>query len=777
MKHYLDLVGISSKVRRRQSRMTRLCIVLAVFLVTAIFGMADMEIANQRRQAVQQYGSWHAAIKSGISEEDGTLLSAWPEVVRSGWYGAKNSRLGDDFTVNGRRVAVCGCDQSWFEMFPGISYQAGGFPAESGTVSMTENAKTLFGIQLEDTITLSFPDGADASFRVTGFFSDTSMMLEQDGAGLLFNSSDYKRYFSRFENAEMWYYIELTPFCNMQRVFRDIRQQFGLSEDQLGQNPKLMGLSGQSNDPYMHMLYSTAAVLALLVTISGVLMMTGSLNSSVAQRTEFFGLLRCLGATPRQVRRFVRREALGWCRSAVPLGLLAGTAVVWVLCGILRVLVPNYFSTMPRFGVSLAALVSGSVVGVLTVLLAARTPAKRAAEVSPLAAASGNAGTVQAAKRAADTRLFRVETALGIHHAVGSRRNFTLMAGSFAFSIVLFLSFSAMIDFMHHAVNPLHPSRPDFSIISPDESCSVPVSMAGEIARNPAIARVYGHSFAPLLEGSYNGQPVRVNLFSYEENQFRWARQSRLSGDFDEAEEGRGLLYAYGADSVLETGGFLTLGGYALPVSGCVTYSPYEREPGIETVFCSEELFHQLTGESGYTAIDVQFSRGETDAAVAEIRALAGEGYRFSDRRLSNREGRGAYYSVVLFVYGFLAVIALIAVFHIVNSIALSVSARMRQYGAMRAIGMSGKQLTRMVLAEALTYACGGFTLGIVLGVPLHWLIFSKVVTFQWGDPWMLPWQPLLVIVLVMLGAVLLAAAAPARRIRSLSITDTISAE
>ena len=178
MKHYLDLVGISSKVRRRQSRMTRLCIVLAVFLVTAIFGMADMEIANQRRQAVQQYGSWHAAIKGGISEEDGTLLSSWPEVVRSGWYGAKNSRLGDDFTVDGRRVAVCGCDQSWFEMFPGISYQAGGFPAESGTVSMTENAKTLFGIQLEDTITLSFPDGADASFRVTGFFSDTSMMLE-----------------------------------------------------------------------------------------------------------------------------------------------------------------------------------------------------------------------------------------------------------------------------------------------------------------------------------------------------------------------------------------------------------------------------------------------------------------------------------------------------------------------------------------------------------------------------------------------------------------------
>ena len=42
MKHYLDLAGLSAKRHRRQNRMTRLCIALAVFLVTVIFGMADM---------------------------------------------------------------------------------------------------------------------------------------------------------------------------------------------------------------------------------------------------------------------------------------------------------------------------------------------------------------------------------------------------------------------------------------------------------------------------------------------------------------------------------------------------------------------------------------------------------------------------------------------------------------------------------------------------------------------------------------------------------------
>ena len=42
MKHYLDLVPISAKIHKKQSRMSIFCIVLAVFLVTTIFGMADM---------------------------------------------------------------------------------------------------------------------------------------------------------------------------------------------------------------------------------------------------------------------------------------------------------------------------------------------------------------------------------------------------------------------------------------------------------------------------------------------------------------------------------------------------------------------------------------------------------------------------------------------------------------------------------------------------------------------------------------------------------------
>ena len=65
----------------------------------------------------------------------------------------------------------------------------------------------------------------------------------------------------------------------------------------------------------------TAAGMFLLVLIAGVLMISSSINSSVVQRTQFFGMMRCIGMSKQQIIRFVRLEALNWCKTAVPIGL------------------------------------------------------------------------------------------------------------------------------------------------------------------------------------------------------------------------------------------------------------------------------------------------------------------------------------------------------------------------------------------------------------------------------------------------------------------------
>ena len=78
MKHYLNLVSISDKVHRRQSRMTRICIILAVFLVAVMFGLADMYLQSMTAETQHQTGDWHAKF-SAIDEETSALIAARPE--------------------------------------------------------------------------------------------------------------------------------------------------------------------------------------------------------------------------------------------------------------------------------------------------------------------------------------------------------------------------------------------------------------------------------------------------------------------------------------------------------------------------------------------------------------------------------------------------------------------------------------------------------------------------------------------------------------------------
>lgn len=82
------------------------------------------------------------------------------------------------------------------------------------------------------------------------------------------------------------------------------------------------------------------------------MMISSSLNSNVSQRMEFFGLLRCLGATRHQVLRFVRREALQWCITAMPIGIGLSIVVVWGLCAVMRQLSTVWFGYMPIWGIS-----------------------------------------------------------------------------------------------------------------------------------------------------------------------------------------------------------------------------------------------------------------------------------------------------------------------------------------------------------------------------------------------------------------------------------------
>lgn len=535
-------------------------------------------------------------------------------------------------------------------------------------------------------------------------------------------------------------------------------------------------------------LYPIAAVLTLLILIAGVLMISGSINSTVAQRTKFFGMMRCIGMSRQQIIRFVRLEALNWCKTAVPAGVALGIMAAWLLCAVLRFLVGGEFSEIPVFGISITGIVIGSVTGIAAVLLAARAPAKRAARVSPVEAVSGNEKGTGALRHGAKLCLFRVETALGIHHAVSAKKNLILMTGSFALSIMMFLSFSVLVDFVGYLM-PQYSDASDIDISGSGGADTVDSGLLDTLSGMEGVKRVYGRrtSFQVPVEisGAAEGfgaaeSSGAADLISYDDFGLDCLKKDDMlkkGSDISKVYGDSGYVLATSdADSLLRIGDKVKIGAEELEIAGLLKYDPFSSDGlthGEVTLIMSGETFIRLTGITGYSLISVQTTGNVTEEDVKAIRAAAGEDCVFSDRRDQNTSG--TYRAFAACVYGFLFVITLVTVLNIVNGISMSVSARTKQYGAMRAVGMDGRQITKMIAAEAFTYALSGCAAGCAAGLFISKWLFDVLIAAHFAYAvWELPVNSLLVILLAVILAAVLAVWAPAGRIRKLSVTETI---
>ena len=157
------------------------------------------------------------------------------------------------------------------------------------------------------------------------------------------------------------------------------------------------------------------------------------------------------------------------------------------------------------------------------------------------------------------------------------------------------------------------------------------------------------------------------------------------------------------------------------------------------------------------------------------MRNMIGEDYSLAEYYDTNKGNNAEFWAFRLVVYAFLAIIVLMAALNIINSTSMSVSARTKQYGAMRAVGMDGRQLTKMIVAEVFTYAISGCIIGCVLGLLLNKMIFEAFITPYFGEIWHIPISEIIIILLIIFASSVAAIHAPAKRMRNMAITATIS--
>lgn len=773
MKSYLSLIPISAKIHRRQSRMTRICIVLAVFLVTAIFSLVEMWTDGQITAMRSNHGDWHIVLQN-MPEDKAEQIINNSDVAYSSWYDEINANVESSYYINKKNVVLYGVEEAYVTDIMNYPVE-GSYPQTENEIAISADSKKIFDVQIGDDIILNTPAG-DFSYTISGFYEDDDEFNDIiEGACIYMSRAafDEVRNLNGIESVSQ-FYIRFQNENGLKKTIADMIEKYSLTSENISENTAVLSLLGASSNKSINEFYPLAIACFIIILIAGIFMIAGCMNSNVAQQTKFFGMMRCIGASKQQIVRFVRLEALNWCKTAIPIGCATGTVTCWILCLILKFIVKGEWADMPLFSVSLSGILCGAALGIITVFIAAQSPAKQAAKVSPVAAISGNAETSKNIVHAANTRFFKVETSLGVHHATGTKKNLILMTGSFALTIMLFLTFSACLDIVHKLLPSVRDFTPDITISSQDESNSIDKSISEEISEISGVESVLGMMYSIEYPVEINGNMTTIDLFSYGDTMMDSFKKSVVSGNISKVYgNSQNVTVVYSDYTGLDVGDKIKIGTEELEVA-CVMSEGVGSISGSAVVVCSEETYTRLMGEQGYAMLCVLFGKDISDTAVNKIYELS-EGNVVVDSRTEIDEINGSYWVFRIAAYGFLAIISLITILNIMNSVSMGVSARMKQYGAMRAVGMGSRQITKMITAEAATYAICGMTAGIILGLLLHYLIYTKIVITHFGGSWNIPFTTIAMILLLVVFSCIISIYTPAKRIRNMAITETIN--
>ncbi|WP_336029100.1 ABC transporter permease [Geodermatophilus sp. FMUSA9-8] len=554
------------------------------------------------------------------------------------------------------------------------------------------------------------------------------------------------------------------------------------------------------------LVFATVAVL-----VAG-LVIANTLAVLVAQRTRDLALLRCVGATSRQVRRSVLAEAAvtGLVASAVGVGAGIGlAAVVSALVGT--------DSPIPLEGVTvpLYAVAAGLAVGTLTTLVAALGPARAATRVAPLAAL-----------RPADPAPLRsrgglLRFATGLVLVLGGSALMALgvvMAQIYPALAGGAASFLGVVLLAQRAVPPVVAAAGR----ALGRAGGLPGRLAaGNASRNPrrtaatATALLIGVTLTTAMvvgaastrataqAGLDSAYPADVEIGAYGE------LPSSLLPQLEEVDGVAGGTALAGADLTgpdgqptwvqgvdpADAGAVLrSTADLPLPALGEVVLPPWAAEvwsvrDGDEVTLTAGANSRTLTATVGgdastplLYAADLRGLVPDAPAATLWLRLADGDGQRDAIAEVTELTGAAApdayvtglaseraaidqvLDAMLLVVTGLLGVAVLIALIGVGNTLALSVVERRQENGLLRALGLTRGQMRGLLAWEALLVAGVAAVLGVLVGGAYGLIGTASLLGGQDVVVVDVPWVQVGGIVVVATVAGLLASVLPARR-------------
>lgn len=508
-------------------------------------------------------------------------------------------------------------------------------------------------------------------------------------------------------------------------------------------NDDLLRFYGVSDNALFNaLLASVGGVLVAIIMTGSVFLIYNAFHISLAERTHEFGLLMSIGATARQLRGAVLFEGLCIGAVGIPLGMLVGIGCVAALLPLLA----DKFRTMAsgtsvalRLTVSAPALAAAAVVSLVTILLSAYLPARRAAR-TPVMECLLQTNEIKTDSRSVHIsplarRFWGAEGTLALKNFRRNRRQYRSIVLSLTLSVVLFVVGCTFSDTAHRigSVYTAEASDGDLTFQTDDMREDEFLALYDRMVAADGVTNADWVAQARLAHAEGGGmQPDAYLLFIDDTLYSDFMTSAGRSGD-----ELLGTLYdtehnLYFVGATID----FTLydaGGQAMTVPLAMEAS-YPRDGLAQVDGTSSDLILTITvprsRQAEFAALDVKTAYGaflwadDPDAAMRTVQGIIAESGTAAQYMLLNVASmfstmRSADFVVRVFTFSFAAMMAAISAANVFNTVSTNIRQRRRELAMLRSIGMADREFDRMMRFECLFYGLRTLLFGVPLAAVL----------------------------------------------------------
>ncbi len=504
------------------------------------------------------------------------------------------------------------------------------------------------------------------------------------------------------------------------------------------------------SDSTVNMLYAVIGVVIFIIIFASVFCIRNSFAIATTEKMKMYSMLASVGATKKQIKKNVIFEGLLLGVVGIPLGIISGFFAVFVLLQIVNNLLGEQLLAHVDgivFKISILPILLSVILGIITIYLSARSSAKRASKVSPIEGLrSSNDIKIKNKNLKVPkiiSKVFKTGGVLAFKNLKRNKKKYRTTVISISISIFIFITMNTFITNMFNLTNNYYEDY-NYNLLV---SGNLKTDEINKIVSNNTVE---DYSILYGADGTYKIKDLDKIIAndSYPINEIDGEKYASLqivaldNKDFEEYVKEINVNY----DDVKDVG--ILCDEYQIYdetsekqkevrrykyEKGDIIEGEYKNEKlkikvgvvsktkpnGIEKTYYSDGFL--VVNKEQFKNLDfrldvITMQSNNASSLQNEIESINKSANVYNIEETAKQE-KSMVLVVKIFLYGFIAVITLIGITNIFNTITSNMELRQKEFAMLKSIGMTKKEFNKMINLETIFYGVKSWVYGTILGL------------------------------------------------------------